>query len=328
MKTFFLILLFIPFFGFSQLRSNNFYDIDRKIASIPVSKTDILAKQLASLGKNDLEKVRAIFRWITEHIDYNMIVYNQKKNIIPLFNEEPDDSNRALPPLNERVAAKVLSRKIAFCDGYSRLFKTLCDHAGIRSEIIFGYARNNISKRFGVNHTWNAVYLDSAWHLLDVTWASGVVTFSNEYIKQYNDFYFLTPPDQFILDHYPEDIQWSLLNDPPIYREFERSPFRYSGFLKAGITSHYPSKGVIDATIGDTVTIELKTKRELTDLFVSSSPFLDTNQVAIKPTLNGENFSFKYTITPNAGEWLYVFCNEELALRYKLNIKKDLGVNK
>jgi len=138
MKTFILILLLIPFFGSSQLRTNNFYDIDRKATSIPVSKTDTLAKQLAALGKNDLEKVRAIFRWITEHIDYNMIVYNRNKNITPNFYEEPDDSNAVLPPLNERVAAKVLYRKVAFCDGYSRLFKTLCDHAGLRSEIILG----------------------------------------------------------------------------------------------------------------------------------------------------------------------------------------------
>lgn len=297
------------------------------MASIPFAKADTLAKQLAALGKTDREKVRAIFRWITEHIDYNMIIFNRNKKTAPVFYEEPDDSNAALPPLNERVAAKVLYKKVAFCDGYARLFKTLCDHAGIQSEIIFGYARTNMSKKFGINHTWNAVYLDSAWHLLDATWASGFVSYSNQYVKQYNDFYFLTPPEQFIRDHYPEDLQWTLLNDPPLYREYAQSPFRYSGFLKAGVTNHYPAKGMIEATLGDTILIELKTKRELTNFYVSASPVFDTTQLAIKPVLNNEKFSASYVISPDAAGWLYVFCNEELALRYRLNVKKPVAVS-
>ncbi len=322
MKILLCIFLFSPLCFLAQSKQYNFYKIDNAISSIPFAKAEVLAMQLASLGNTDREKVRAIFRWIAEHIDYNMIVFNRNKKFAPVFYEEPDDSNAALPPLNERVSAKVLHRKIAFCDGYARLFKTLCDHAGIQAEIIFGYARNNYTKKFAVNHTWNAVYLDSSWHLLDVTWASGFVSYANEYIKQYNDFYFLTPPEQFIRDHYPEDLHWTLLPEPPVYREFAQSPFRYSGFLKAGVTNHFPAKGMIEATIGDTIQVELKTKRELSNFYVSSSPVFDTAQLAIKPLANNEKFTFRYPITPDSGEWLYVFCNEELALRYKLSIKK------
>lgn len=325
MKILLCIFLFLPLCFFAQTKQYNFYKIDNAVSSIPFAKAEVLAKQLASLGKTDREKVRAIFRWITEHIDYNMIVFNRSKKLVPVFYEEPGDSNAALPSLNEHVAAKVLQRKIAFCDGYARLFKTLCDHAGIQAEIIFGYARNNYTKKFGVNHTWNAVYLDSAWHLLDATWASGFVSYSNEYIKQYNDSYFLTPPEQFIRDHYPEDLQWTLLTEPPVYREFAQSPFRYSGFLKAGVTHHFPAKGVIEAAIGDTIGVELKTKRELTNFYVTTSPVFDTTQLAIKPIANGEKFFFKYVITPATGNWLYVFCNEELTLRYKLNLKKTVA---
>jgi len=326
MKIVLSIFLLLPFYLFAQTKENNFYRIDNAAVSIPFAKADTLAKQLAALGKTDREKVRAIFRWITEHIDYSVRVYNRNKNFGPLFYEEPEDSNAALPPLNERVAAKVLFKKVAFCDGYARLFKTLCDHAGIQSEIIFGYARNNITRKFAVNHTWNAVYLDSTWHLLDVTWASGFVSFANEYVKKFNEFYFLTPPDQFIRDHYPEDLRWTLLNDPPVYREYSQSPFRYSGFLKAGLTNYFPAKGVIDATVGDTIVIELNSRKQLTNFYVSSSQEFDTTQLLVKPVLNNEKFSFRYTISPGAGEWLYVFCNEELALRYKLNLKKPVAI--
>ena len=325
MKTIVTIFLFLPLCFYAQQKQNNFYYIDSKVESIPFAKADELAKQLAGLGKNEYEKVRAIFRWITEHIDYNVRIFNRNKTNPGLFYEEPDDSSAALPSLDERVAAKVLYKKIAFCDGYSRLFKTLCEHAGIKAEVIHGYARTNTARRFAVNHTWNAVYIDSAWHLLDVTWASGSITWANEYVKQYNDFYFLTPPGDFIQDHYPEDPQWTLMSDPPLYREFNQSPFRHSGFIKAGINSFFPAKGIIDVSVGDTIVVELKTRTQLRNFYVSESPVFDTAQ-ATKPLLSvkGEKFFFKYNITHATGDWLYVYCNDELALRYKLNTKKEM----
>ena len=324
MRTILFILIFLPLRFFSQDGQNNFYTIDSEVGSIPVLKADTLAKQLALLGKTDREKVRAIFRWITEHIDYNVMPVGQRKKIPRQFYKEPDDSNVALPPLNERIAAKVLNTGVAFCDGYSRLFKTLCDHAGIKAEVIYGYARTNYNRRFAVNHTWNSVCIDSSWYLLDVTWASGVVSYENEYIRQYNDFYFLTPPTEFIRDHYPEDLQWTLLKDPPVYREFGQSPFRYSGFIKAGLSSYFPAKGVIDVSVGDTILIELKARSEVRHLFVSESPVPDTAQLTKFAPSSGEKLVLKYNITTATGEWLYVFCNEELALRYKLNVKKEI----
>jgi hypothetical protein len=309
MKYFLAILFFLPLRFYSQVGQINFYPIDNKVGSIPVAKTGTLAKQLASLGKTDREKVRAIFRWITEHIDYNVMPFGQRKNISRQFYKEPEDSSVALPPLNERIAAKVLNTGVAFCEGYSRLFKTLCDHAGIKAEVIYGYARTNNNRRFAVNHTWNSVFIDSTWYLLDVTWASGVVSYGNEYIRQYNDFYFLTPPAEFIRDHYPEDLQWTLLKDPPVYREYAQSPFRYSGYIKAGVSSYFPAKGVIDVAVGDTIAIELKTRKEVRNFFVSGSPVPDTTQLMeIFPVnTSNEKLIFKYNITTSTGEWLYVF---------------------
>jgi len=324
MKFFLVILFFLPLRFYSQVGQTNFYAIDSKVGSMPIAKTDELAKQLASLGKTDHEKVRAIFRWITEHIDYNVMPGGRGKKKPHSFYNEPDDSNAALPPLDERIAAKVLNTGVAFCDGYSRLFKILCDHAGIKAEVIYGYARINNNRRFAVNHSWNSVFIDSSWYLLDVTWASGFVSYGNEYIRQYNDFYFLTPPAEFIREHYPEDPQWTLLKDPPVYREFAQSPFRYSGFVKAGVSSYFPAKGVIDVSVGDTILLELKARKEISNFFVSDSPVPDTAQLTkISPT-SGEKLVLKYNIATATGEWLYVFCNEELALRYKLNVKKEI----
>ena len=146
------ILLLIPVMLFAQAAKFNYATIDRKVVFIKEVKIDSLSKQLNALGKTDREKTRAIFRWITEHINYNVRIFNRNKINPGNFFEEPEDTDGILPSLNERVAVKVLKRKIAFCDGYSRLFKALCDRSGIRSEIILGFARTNQSNqgRFGV----------------------------------------------------------------------------------------------------------------------------------------------------------------------------------
>ena len=319
-----IIFLFFPSGIFAQ---TDFSSIDRKVRDIPFSDTKTLAGKLSSMGKTDREKVRAIFRWITDHIDYNVKIFN-RNNISPgLFYEEPDDSSASLPSLNERVSAKVLNKRIAFCDGYSRLFKTLCDFSGIKSEIITGYARTNFNRsgRFNVNHTWNAVFLDSSWHLLDVTWASGFISYG-QYIRQYNDYYYLTPPEQFIRDHYPEDTRWALMNDPPFYREYNQSPFRYFGFIKAGINSYLPAKGVIDVAVGDTILFELTTTKEIKNFYVSDVDSIDSILMPAIPAfeIKNDKFSFKYPITSSTAEWLYVYCNDELTLRYKLNAKKEV----
>jgi len=149
-----------------------------------------LAQNLIASHNTDRQKVTAIFRWITDNISYKLIpTYQRNVSKRKQVAEEEEDTS-ALKPLNERVAETVLKEKMGVCNGYARLFTTLCDYAGIRSEIITGYAKTNANKpgtRFGANHYWNAVYFDSSWHLLDATWASGYVTRQGtEFVHDYD----------------------------------------------------------------------------------------------------------------------------------------------
>ncbi len=323
MKSLLLIFLIAATRLYSQ---PGYHDIDRKAGNIRGENLDSLAKQLSSLGKTDREKARAFFRWITENVDYNLVIYNRNKKSPGLFYEDADDTAATLPPLNERVAAKVLRKRVAFCDGYSRLFAALCEKAGIRCEVIHGYARTNRNRsgRFSVNHTWNAVYLDSAWHLLDVTWASGFISYSNQYIPQYNDIYFLTPPEEFILDHYPEDPQWTLLAETPVYREFNQSAFRYGGYIKSGITYYQPAKGIIEVAAGDSLKIEVKANREVKNFFAADTLYVDSSVSGnTQFHVRGDRVQLVYPVTADTGRWLYVFYNDEAVLRYRLNIKNS-----
>jgi hypothetical protein len=304
------------------------YYIDQSVKEYTTSTPALLVKEIIAANHTDRQKVTSIFRWITDNISYNTKVAGRNKNSYMFYEEPDDDTARIIKPLNLRVAETVLKRKMAVCDGYARLFKTMCDNAGIPCEVITGYARTGwVIRRagFGSNHTWNAVYVDSAWRLLDVTWASGYTNYrGDEFIRRYDDKYFFTPPGQFIQDHYPEDIRWALLKEPPEPTEFNSSPLRYLGFIKMGIHSFKPAKGIIEVAIGDSIRFEADASVDQGLLeVVSGDRPVDTIWFDEEPVpIIGKKKSFTYKVTEKAGDWLYVICNGFVILRYKLNIRK------
>jgi transglutaminase/protease-like cytokinesis protein 3 len=295
---------------------------------------DSLSRRLTENYRTDREKVTSIFRWITENISYNVRpFYNASHNPTTAYELDDEQDTAALKPLSERVAIDVLNRRIAFCDGYARLFKTLCDYAGIKSEVITGYAATNMGRgKFISNHRWNAVLLDSMWHLLDPTWASGHLTYSsNDFIQNYNNYYFLTPAKDFARDHYPEDLQWTLLPEPPYLSEFRRSPFKTHGFLKNNIRSFLPQSGVIEAAEGDTLQFELETFGEKKRMLVLDTAFVDSAAIAVatQDTLKntsrivGDKIVYQYIVNMPVDKWLSVVLNDEVIMRYRLNTRKN-----
>ncbi|MBC7949346.1 MAG: hypothetical protein H7Y42_15780 [Chitinophagaceae bacterium] len=325
MKAIFLLWLF-SFSLMARSQGDRVYQsyVDLAVRSLETSSPAILVREITSAQQTDREKVTSIFRWITGNISYNVKAWNRGKR--PIY-EEPEDTARTLKPLNQRVAETVLKRRIAVCDGYARLFKTLCDHAGVPSEIIMGYARTGAGSkrdRFKSNHTWNAVYLDSSWHLLDATWASGFTTHRGDaFVQQYDHKYFLASPGEFIVDHYPEDMSWTLLKDPPSLVEFNHTPFKYTGFVKTLINSYSPSKGVIEASLGDSIRFEVESSSIYGLLSVASTPPVDTIWNDDEPAIiGGRKKTCVYNVTDPTVEWLYVTCNGRIILRYRLQIRK------
>ena len=326
-----ILFLIISVSCFSQQETADIKKISRKERFNETITPAVLAQQLAISCSTDLEKVRAIFYWITENISYRTKPVRSRKRVSPFLVEETNDT-AALKPLDERVAENVLDDRVAVCDGYARLFKTLCIYSGIQAEVINGYARTEATKRiqrFRPNHSWNAVMIDSVWQLLDVTWASGYITWhGGEFVRHLDEQYFLSTPEQFIREHYPDDLRWTLMDDPPLMPEFRYSPFKQKSFSKYQITSYSPEKGVIEVSNGDTILIELETANAEKDRQISSDPFLDTTiystatSALLVPSM-GMNGKIIYTYIANSPtvQWLYILYNDDIILRYKLHIR-------
>ena len=297
-----------------------------------------LARQITAPYSTEKEKVTAIFNWITENIAYyRPQVKNNRKHKASLQQYSNDDDDYTLPSLTDRVAINVLQNRRAVCDGYARFFHSLCDHAGIRSQVITGYARTKWEgpdPRFKSNHTWNAVCIDSVWWLLDVTWASGYIARSTgEFVRQYDDYYFLSTPAKFIEHHFPDDQRWTLMNNPPPIQEFRYTPFRQKSFNKYGITSYSPAKGVIETRVGDTIrlTLELDNALNLQPMAADSlweeiSLSENASYAFVQPQSSGQSkVSYQFPVNSHDLQWLYVMYNNDAVLRYRLNIKKEIN---
>jgi transglutaminase/protease-like cytokinesis protein 3 len=334
---FLLSILFMCIVSTAGAQSPGYSNIDWRAGTIDAPTPDSLAKLLIAPYSRDIEKVRAIFSWVAQHISYNSYVISssQRRNGSSRYSAEPEDTAIEWKSAIEMTAIKVLKKRTAVCDGYAKLFKTLCDHAGLHSEIISGYARGYMQgeRKFSSNHSWNAIMIDSVWHLLDVTWASGYFTYADQYVQRMDDTYFLTPPDQFIRDHYPEDLYWTLMENPPSIPEFRKMPFHCKSFVKYSIGAVSPSNGIVEAYLGDTVHIEINITNKARDKHISPDPFFDSsiidraaNEVyltATDSTLHTLKYSF-HVGTPNV-QWINVMYNNDVIMRYRLELKSALA---
>jgi len=163
-----------------------------------------LAAYLSRPAKNDHEKARALYRWITANIAYDTRGFfsGQVAHVAP---------------------QAVLQSRSTVCEGFAGLFLALARAAGLNAVTIKGYAKGfgylpGTGFRNPPNHAWNAVNLEGQWQLLDATMGSGYLNRERQLVRRFRAYYFLTPPKAFIHDHFPLDARWQLI-DPPLTRK-------------------------------------------------------------------------------------------------------------
>jgi len=317
-----------------------------------------LTNELTNPYSEQLFKARAIFKWITENIRYDYKYYNKynyKGKEPKTFKCKDDKLCEAKRIVWEtKYIEKVLRNKKAVCQGYSMLFKKMCDIAGLKSEIVAGYVRTEpyqVGTAGILDHAWNAVWIDSAYYLLDATWAAGGCGKNDDgkllfFQKSFNNYYWLTPADKFARNHYPQISKWTLL--PNYTKEsFAANPYYLPGEIR-NIKLITPSTGIITAKKGDTIRFQIDYNGYFKDLQINSNLFsnpdiwvfdevsrrkkvrrLDTlavkKQQYIKYKLTGTVYEFQYVITDNSLNYLDILFDRQRIMRFKVSIdKKDL----
>lgn len=206
-----LIILFFFTISFGQ---TNFQKIDSlAIGTIYKGDLNLLVFDLTNNQKNDVDKTRAIYSWITGNISYDYKLFNKGKRKVTFKCNSKDDCAIKRKEFENKLVEKVLRKRKGVCSGYSTLFKRMCDIAKITCLNIDGYVKtksSHVGNAGILDHAWNAVIIDDQTYFIDTTWASGYCESDENkklknFVKKKNDFYWFTPPEKFTIDHFPKN---------------------------------------------------------------------------------------------------------------------------
>ncbi|MCX6345547.1 MAG: hypothetical protein NT018_10835 [Armatimonadetes bacterium] len=232
------MVLCAPAFGAAQSMPD-FATIDQQVSVTPKSaETSVksLAAYLNSLCKNDLEKTRAIYDWITLHI-----VYDAQALVRGNYGSQD--------------AEKILKTRKAVCGGYVNLFGALAKVMNLDQVAIPGYSRG-VGYIIGMrksepDHAWNAVKTNGKWRLIDCAWGAGYLDSNKRFVHNRNYHFFLTAPEKFIYDHFPEESKWQLLDKPIDKSAYDKQVCLKPSFFDydLGLISHRDAQLVCDSKL-------------------------------------------------------------------------------
>ncbi len=200
-----LLIILISSFSFGQtVIKSDYVNVDSIMNLLPNSSTkssnDISKFVLSNFKSND-DKVRAVFYWISNNIEYDVV--KMDKNILKDSDEE--------------IVENLLKTKKGVCHDYATLFNDLCTKIGLTSYVIEGYIEKSKSIDY-VSHAWNAVYIDSAWYLFDPTWAAGYLK-NKKFVKELNNSYYKVNPSDLSKTHMPFNYLFQFSNYPLVHQE-------------------------------------------------------------------------------------------------------------
>ncbi|MBX2844482.1 MAG: hypothetical protein KTR26_22155 [Flammeovirgaceae bacterium] len=228
-----------------------------------------LSEKLTTSLSTDGEKFRAIYSWVCNNIKNDYSFYRKNKKMREKLKDKPE----ALKEWNRKSHPKAMKTLIkehkTVCTGYAYLVKELAYFANIECNVINGYGRTiegNIGGKGIVNHSWNSVKINNTWYLCDPTWSSGLINVQKAgFVKQFNEGYYLSAPELFVLNHYPLDTTWLLLNKKPTLDEFLNRPLVYRGAFSQKIIPQFPSTFHVDVKKGEKFTLRFEALDEIQD---------------------------------------------------------------
>jgi transglutaminase/protease-like cytokinesis protein 3 len=197
----------------------NLYDYAASTPDSVARNYRTLAAYLTAPCQDDAEKVETIFYWMALNIQYN------------------DDPNYEASYADSVAKITLLTHKSG-CEGTARLFCEICHAAGVECQVVFGYAEGysfDRQQQTRPNHGWNAVMIDGEWKLVDATWGSGGSTTEDNkevYVRELDLRYLFAVPKDFVIDHFPEDPKWQLLENPITKREFYSDEYELKRLAK------------------------------------------------------------------------------------------------
>lgn len=315
-----LILFFFSYFSFSQ----NFKKVDQIIRYYPeINSIEELAQKIDYDFKNsDIEKVRAIYNWIILNITYKNINKSHLSTPQIISYSTKTDKEYQIN-YNKRITTlNAFKTREAVCEGYSLLFKRLCDLVNIENQLVYGYTK---SSPYAIgfipsnkNHVWNAVKINNKWLFFDTTYGAGY-SYKGIWQQQANYSYFNVSNEVLNRTHFPAKKFWlQTLNQKPLF-EFCNEPFKSEYYVFNNIKLLSPTKGTIKLS---------KKEKKLTLQFKNVKPntpinylYSYTQEIGTPLRLKNNKEITDISIkAPKQNTLLHIFIDHSLAVEYKIEI--------
>ncbi|MBN9163252.1 MAG: hypothetical protein J0I07_19955 [Myxococcales bacterium] len=189
-----------------------------------------VGKYIAERESDPMLRVKALHDWVADRIAYDVPSY--LANNVPAHDGDPDH---------------VFRSRVGVCAGYARLLADLGKATGDEIVYITGDVRSKDSPMEAEHHAWNAARINGAWYLIDATWNAGYPK-DGAFEKRYQTEYLFTPPEQFVLSHFPDDAKWQLLEHSVSRAEFFRRPVVTPAFIAHGLELRSPDRSQVSAS--------------------------------------------------------------------------------
>lgn len=331
------VILFFIFVFQANAQRNDFANINFDKANAIALKykgeelynLNSLVEKLTEHLSTDVERFRAIYLWVCTNIsnDYNLYTKNTRKRnrylndpiLLETWNNE----------FKKEIFKKLIENKQTICTGYAYLVKEMTNIANIECEIVHGYGKTstmNIDNITAPNHSWNAVKLKDKWYLCDPTWASGLIDPDTYQFKfDFKDGLFLPSPDLFVMNHYPIDEKWMLLdNNKPTFDMFLQSPLIYNQAY-ANLSTHiFPLEMHNIVKRDDTIAFKYKLYKtiELAEVALMIDDGNTTVEVKpLKTRLNDDLLTVEHQFDKKGFYDVHLLINNDLISTYTFRVK-------
>ena len=127
----------------------NYYTTLKQEETVDSMVQEILADMHFHWYTSDAEKVRKIYAYVYDTVEYDMVHRNNRQYHL------------------KTTAYAALVNRRAVCQGYSVLMYRLLREAGVNARVITGTLKDGNGTEY---HAWNLVELQGEWYNLDVTW--------------------------------------------------------------------------------------------------------------------------------------------------------------
>lgn len=290
----------------------------------------LLAYNLTNNLPTEVEKFRAIYTWVSCNIesDYWATDKNLKKR--KQFSKDSVALKEWDRSFQVKAFKKLKNEKKTVCTGYAYLIRELAALVDIDCEIIDGYGRtltSNIVKVGIPNHSWNAVELDGNWYLCDATWSSGAYDITNdEFLWEYSEGYFLAEPELFVMNHYPLDTSWILMEEKPAFSTFLNAPLVYKGAFNYQLIPVAPSTMEIKAIKNESFTFLLKVADSLLLDDIEIELMIGSYKDSSKPEIsrNEEGYlELKHVFKRQGTYDLHIKIEDKYIATYVVKVKKE-----